>query len=98
MSDRLILLDGNNLMHRAYHALPLMDNRPDDARDKPVEGEYTYTNALHGFLMMLFKVMEDWRRAGYAPRSTITAPRSATRSTTRTRPAASPRPTNCARR
>ena len=61
MSDRLILLDGNNLMHRAYHALPLMDNRPDDARDKPVEGEYTYTNALHGFLMMLFKVMEDWQ-------------------------------------
>ena len=37
MSDRLILLDGNNLMHRAYHALPLMDNRPGDAQDKPVE-------------------------------------------------------------
>lgn len=61
MSDRLMLLDGNNLMHRAYHALPLMDNRPEDERDKPVEGEYIYTNALHGFLMMLFKVMEEWQ-------------------------------------
>lgn len=62
MSDRLMLLDGNNLMYRAFHALPLMDNRPEDGRDKPVDGsEYIYTNALHGFLMMLFKVMEDWQ-------------------------------------
>ena len=61
MSDRLMLLDGNNLMYRAFHALPLMDNRPADKRDMPVEGEYIYTNALHGFLMMLFKVMEDWQ-------------------------------------
>ena len=62
MSDRLMLLDGNNIMHRAYHALPLMDNRPEDERDAPVDGDkYIYTNALHGFLMMLFKALEDWQ-------------------------------------
>lgn len=62
MSDLFMLLDGNNLMYRAFHALPLMDNRPDDMRDAPVDGEkYICTNALHGFLLMLFKVLEDYK-------------------------------------
>lgn len=62
MSDLFMLLDGNNLMYRAFHALPLMDSRPEDMRDAPVDGEkYIYTNALHGFLLMLFKVLEDYQ-------------------------------------
>lgn len=48
MRDLCLVIDGNSLMHRAFHALPLMDN------------EGVYTNAVHGFLMMLFKAMEDW--------------------------------------
>ncbi len=48
MSRKMLLVDGNSLMHRAYHALPVMTT---DA------GEYT--NALHGFMMMLLRVMAE---------------------------------------
>ena len=36
MRDLFLIVDGNSLLHRAFHALPLMD----------YEGQYT--NALHG--------------------------------------------------
>lgn len=48
MQDIFLLVDGNSLMHRAFHALPVMDN-----------GEGVYTNALHGFLNMLLKVVRE---------------------------------------
>ena len=48
MQDIFLLVDGNSLMHRAFHALPVMDN-----------GEGVYTNALHGFLNMLLKVIRE---------------------------------------
>ncbi|MDD7412169.1 MAG: DNA polymerase I [bacterium] len=44
----MLLLDGNSLMHRAYHALPAMTSE---------NGEPT--GALHGFLMMLLKALEE---------------------------------------
>ncbi|MBQ7183906.1 MAG: DNA polymerase I [Clostridia bacterium] len=47
MRERLLVVDGNSLMHRAFHALPLLDN------------DGVYTNAVHGFLMMLLKAVED---------------------------------------
>ncbi len=47
MKDTLLVVDGNSLMHRAFHALPLMD------------ADGVYTNAVHGFLMMLFKVFRE---------------------------------------
>ncbi len=47
MRDTCLVIDGNSLMHRAFHALPLMD----------VNG--IYTNAVHGFLMMFLKVIEE---------------------------------------
>lgn len=47
MLDTCLVIDGNSLMHRAFHALPLMD----------VNG--IYTNAVHGFLMMFLKVIEE---------------------------------------
>ncbi|MDL2234561.1 DNA polymerase I [Christensenellaceae bacterium OttesenSCG-928-L17] len=43
----LIAIDGNSLMHRAFYALPPMNNR-----------EGTPTNAVHGFLSMLLKLVE----------------------------------------
>ncbi len=46
-----LIVDGNSLMHRAYHALPPMD----------VNG--VPTNAVHGFLMMLIKVLEMYEPA-----------------------------------
>ncbi len=48
MKDIFLIVDGNSLMHRAFHALPVMDN-----------GEGVYTNALHGFLNMLLKVIRE---------------------------------------
>ncbi len=48
MASKMLLVDGNSLMHRAFHALPVMTSE---------SGEYT--NALHGFMMMLLRVMEE---------------------------------------
>jgi len=45
--DTFLIVDGNSLMHRAYHALPLMD------------AEGIYTNAIYGFLNMLLKVIKE---------------------------------------
>ena len=47
MRETLLAVDGNSLMHRAFHALPLMDTNG------------IYTNAVHGFLSMLLKAMQD---------------------------------------
>ena len=46
MEHRVVVLDGYSLLFRAFHALPLMDN-----------GEGEYTNAIHGFMLMLQKVL-----------------------------------------
>ncbi|MFW5992410.1 MAG: 5'-3' exonuclease, partial [Halanaerobiaceae bacterium] len=48
MSDRLFLLDGHSLAHRAFYALPLLQNS---------DGEYT--NAVFGFARMLFRLLDD---------------------------------------
>ena len=47
MRGTLLIVDGNSLMHRAYHALPLMD------------ADGVYTNAVYGFLSMLLKVIRE---------------------------------------
>ena len=47
MRDTFLIVDGNSLMHRAFHALPLMDS------------EGVYTNAIYGFLNMLLKVIKE---------------------------------------
>ena len=47
MRETLLAVDGNSLMHRAFHALPLMD------------ADGVYTNAVHGFLSMLLKAVQD---------------------------------------
>ena len=47
MQDTFLIIDGNSLLHRAFHALPLMD------------ANGIYTNAIHGFLQMILKVIKD---------------------------------------
>ena len=47
MKDTFLIVDGNSLMHRAFHALPLMD------------ADGVYTNAVYGFLSMLLKVIRE---------------------------------------
>ncbi|QKY69654.1 DNA polymerase I [Lentibacillus sp. CBA3610] len=48
MSNKLVLVDGNSVIYRAFFALPLLNN------DKGV-----YTNAVYGFTNMLLKILED---------------------------------------
>lgn len=47
MKDTFLIVDGNSLMHRAFHALPVMNTGG------------TYTNAIYGFLSMLLKVIKE---------------------------------------
>ena len=49
MKEPFLIVDGNSLMFRAFHALPLMDH------------EGTYTNAIFGFLSMVLRVVKDER-------------------------------------
>ena len=46
----LVLIDGNALVHRAYHALPPLTTK---------KGELV--NAVYGFLLVLFKAIKDFR-------------------------------------
>lgn len=48
--DSFIIIDGNSLMHRAFHAVPPTMNAPDG---RP-------TNAVFGFIQMLIKLIEDF--------------------------------------
>ncbi|MSU60692.1 MAG: hypothetical protein EXS52_02125 [Candidatus Staskawiczbacteria bacterium] len=45
---RLIIIDGHSLLYRAFHALPPLSNK---------SGQLT--NAVYGFLLILFKAMKD---------------------------------------
>lgn len=50
MQERLVVIDGNSLIHRAFYAMPPMtakDGRP--------------TNAVFGFVNMLLKALDDYK-------------------------------------
>lgn len=46
--ERLLILDGNSLLNRAYYAIPLLTN-----------SDGIHTNAIYGFANMLLKMKED---------------------------------------
>ena len=46
--QKLVVIDGNAILHRAYHALPFLNNKQGNP-----------TNAVYGFFTMLLKVMTD---------------------------------------
>ncbi|GAB4075006.1 DNA polymerase I [Barrientosiimonas marina] len=48
MSNKLVLIDGNSVIYRAFFALPLLNNN-----------KGVYTNAVYGFTNMLLKIIED---------------------------------------
>ena len=50
MQDRLIVIDGNSLIHRAFYAMPAMSDR--DGRP---------TNAIFGFVNMMLKALEEYK-------------------------------------
>lgn len=45
-----MIIDGNSLINRAYYAIPLLNTKSG-----------TYTNAVYGFVNMLYKVIEDYQ-------------------------------------
>jgi len=47
VQETCVLVDGHSLMYRAFHALP------------PMDADGVPTNAVHGFLGMLFKAFEE---------------------------------------
>ncbi|HHT65333.1 MAG TPA: DNA polymerase I [Clostridiales bacterium] len=50
MKKTVMLIDGNSLLHRAFYAIPILSNK-----------KGIYTNAVYGFLNMLFKVIQDYK-------------------------------------
>jgi len=62
--EKIVLLDGYSLMYRAYHALQTPMSAPDG----------TPTNAVHGFVMMLLKVIGEEKPDGLAVAFDMHAP------------------------
>lgn len=50
MKKTVMVIDGNSLLHRAFYAIPILSNK-----------KGIYTNAVYGFLNMLFKVIQDYK-------------------------------------
>ncbi|WP_408646035.1 DNA polymerase I [Tepidibacter mesophilus] len=50
LSKRLVIIDGNSLMNRAFYALPDLMNK-----------EGLHTNAIYGFTTMLFKIIDEYK-------------------------------------
>lgn len=48
--NKLILIDGNAIMHRAFHAYPLLTS-----------SDNTPTNVIYGFLAMLYKTINEFK-------------------------------------
>ena len=64
MAEKIVILDGYSLMYRAFHALQTPMSAPDG----------TPTNAVHGFVMMMLKVIEDERPDSLAVAFDLHAP------------------------
>lgn len=48
MTEKIMLIDGNSIVNRAFYGVPLLTN-----------SEGRYTNGVYGFLNILFKLMEE---------------------------------------
>lgn len=48
MDNKLVLIDGNSIINRAFYGVPELTNK-----------EGMHTNAIYGFLNILFKIMEE---------------------------------------
>lgn len=48
MAEKIMLIDGNSIVSRAFYGVPLLTN-----------GEGRYTNGVYGFLNILFKLLDE---------------------------------------
>ena len=53
MSDKLVLIDGHSILNRAFYGVPDLSN-----------AEGLHTNAVYGFLNIMFKILEE-EKPGY---------------------------------
>ena len=48
MSEKIVLIDGHSILNRAFYGLPDLTN-----------AEGLHTNAIYGFLTIMFKILEE---------------------------------------
>lgn len=48
MQKKIVLIDGNSIINRAFYGIPLLTN-----------GEGLHTNAVYGFLNIMFKILDE---------------------------------------
>ena len=48
MSQKLVLIDGHSILNRAFYGVPDLSN-----------AEGLHTNAIYGFLNIMFKILEE---------------------------------------
>ena len=61
--EKLVLIDGNSLINRAFYAMPLLSTKNGD-----------FTNAVYGFMNMFFKMLEDEKPSYIAVAFDLKAP------------------------
>ena len=52
MSQKLVLIDGHSILNRAFYGVPDLSN-----------AEGLHTNAIYGFLNIMFKILEEERES-----------------------------------
>lgn len=63
MSEKIILIDGHSIMNRAFYGIPLLSS-----------SKGLHTNAVYGFLNILFKVLEEEQAQYLAVAFDLSAP------------------------
>ena len=53
MSQKLVLIDGHSILNRAFYGVPDLSN-----------AEGLHTNAIYGFLNIMFKILDDRGNSG----------------------------------
>ena len=48
MSEKIVLIDGHSILNRAFYGVPLLSN-----------SSGLHTNAVYGFLNIMFKILEE---------------------------------------
>ena len=63
MGEKIVLIDGHSIMNRAFYGIPLLEN-----------SSGLHTNAVYGFLNILFKVLEEEQAQYLAVAFDLSAP------------------------
>ena len=63
MSQKLVLIDGHSILNRAFYGVPDLSN-----------AEGLHTNAIYGFLNIMFKILEEEKPENLAVAFDVHAP------------------------